>query len=286
MNRTLFHIKYLITIILLAFSSFMSVAQDADAPQDPDEEYTATSGDETYSSYEKRYFDRKRLQELKNQPEFQYDKTIDPQTQNIREISDQEFFSDTSRRKRSNAEQGGTGNSRSGSSKSSSEQQKEQKRNQSSQSAPVSISWPLVLIIFAVLVVLLMMALKLKPGSLFSRSGAKDIEEQQEHKEDIHKMQFESELDKAIRMQNYRMALRIMYLETLKKMTDRNIINWQPEKTNWDFVREVNEPSLKVPFTEITNAYDYAWYGEFAIDEPLFRMMQDKMLRFRKIMGS
>lgn len=291
--RLIQYIRNLFAMLLLACCSFAAQAQNEEegtkVVDPPSYEYKDNNdeGSET-STYEKRYYDTRRLNELRSQREFQYDKTYEENSERLREISDREYFSDSSRRMRRQEE--GAASSRSGSRNGSKEQSSSSSREKSS-SSPRSSSGSsgnvlLILLLFAALVIILMIVLKLRPGSLFRRSAEKDLAPVEEAAEDIHKIHFESELDKAIRLKNFRLALRIMYLETLKKLTDKNMIAWRPEKTNWDYVRELNDPQLKKPFTEITNAYDYAWYGEFAIDEPLFRMMQDKMNTFRKTMGN
>jgi Domain of unknown function (DUF4129) len=273
------HIIQLFIAVLLAAAPGAVLAQPEPEEVTVDVPAEVNENDESYTSYDKRYYDRFRLQELKKQREFQYDSVDDKNAERLREISDREYMADSSKWK--NRNNGGNG-SQNGSGNDT--RRSEQKNKSTSVHSGGSGNWLLILLLFLALVVILMVALKLKPGSLFSRRGAKDIAEHETTVENIHTMKFESELEKAIRLKNFRLALRIMYLETLKKMTDQNVIHWQPEKTNWDYVREVKDAGLRAPFTEITNAYDYAWYGEFAIDEPLFRMMQDKMTRFRQKM--
>lgn len=277
-------------MLLMACCSFAAMAQEEEQPVDAPVEERVKDPEEynekaEVSPFEKRYYDTRRLDELRNQREFQYDKTYEENSERLREISDKEYFSDSSRRSRGNSEQG---TSRRENSKNPKEQQSSRREKSSSASVSPggSGSGLLILLLFAALVIIVMIALKLRPGSLFRRSAETEVAPVATAAEDIHKIHFESELEKAIRLKNFRLALRIMYLETLKKMTDRNIIAWRPEKTNWDYVHEIKDMQLKKPFTEITNAYDYAWYGEFAIDEPLFMLMQQKMNAFRKTMGN
>lgn len=277
-------------MLLMACCSFAARAQEEEQPADAPveqvidpEEY---NGKAEVTPYEKRYYDTRRLDELRNQREFQYDKIYEENSEGLREISDKEYFSDSSRRSRGNSEQSASRRENSKSPKEEQSSRREKSRSSSSPSSSGSGSGLLILLLFAALVIIVMIALKLRPGSLFRRSAEKEVAPVETAAEDIHKIHFESELEKAIRLKNFRLALRIMYLETLKKMTDKNIIAWRPEKTNWDYVREINNEQLKKPFIEITNAYDYAWYGEFPIDEPLFMLMQQKMNAFRKTMGN
>jgi hypothetical protein len=279
--------KCLIATVALLLFVLPVMAQGHDEDKVITRVEVGTGEDNDYvNKYEKRYYSRDRLQELKSQREFQYDSIEEKRKSDLREISDKEYFSDTTNKNRS----GGGGSARSGrESRNNREGRNSERKEKNSSSSPASggsFNWILILILFLALVVILMAVLKLSPRGLFSRSGASDIAEPEKHVEDIHSMKFETELEKAIRLKNYRLALRIMYLESLKKLTDKGIIHWRPEKTNWEYVREINDSNLRAPFTEITNAYDYAWYGEFAIYEPTFRMMQEKMNSFKQKIGS
>ena len=78
----------------------------------------------------------------------------------------------------------------------------------------------------------------------------------------------------AIKNQNYRLAIRYYYLQTLKFLTEKNIISWEPEKTNEDYIKEIDTDSLNSDFKTITKIYDYVWYGEFGIDEFKFEKLK------------
>lgn len=92
-------------------------------------------------------------------------------------------------------------------------------------------------------------------------------------------------IKKALDNKNYRLAIRFYYLHILKLMTDREIISWEIQKTNDDYLHEINTSELKLPFTKITRLYDYVWYGNFAIDEPSFLRAQAKFTALQKKLG-
>ncbi|MGB7394250.1 MAG: DUF4129 domain-containing protein [Pricia sp.] len=74
-------------------------------------------------------------------------------------------------------------------------------------------------------------------------------------------------VQKALADKNYRLAIRYYYLHLLQLMTEKDIISWELQKTNDDYLREIDNPDLKPSFSKITRWYDYIWYGEFPIDE-------------------
>jgi len=101
----------------------------------------------------------------------------------------------------------------------------------------------------------------------------------------INNMQLNELIAQAIQVKDYRLAVRFYYLLILQKLTDKELIVWQQEKTNEDFIREVAKLKIASDFTEITQLYDFVWYGNFEINEPeflkattLFNTLKNKIL--------
>jgi hypothetical protein len=85
--------------------------------------------------------------------------------------------------------------------------------------------------------------------------------------ENIHELDFATRLREAEDGGNYRLALRLGYLELLKHLTDQGLIDWQPNKTNHAYLRELadSRPTARAPFSELTRQFEYVWYGELAL---------------------
>ena len=101
----------------------------------------------------------------------------------------------------------------------------------------------------------------------------------------INNLQLNELIAQAIQEKDYRLAVRFYYLLILQKLTDKELIVWQQEKTNEDFIREVAKLKIASDFTEITRLYDFVWYGNFEINEPeflkattLFNTLKNKIL--------
>jgi hypothetical protein len=86
----------------------------------------------------------------------------------------------------------------------------------------------------------------------------------EEHIENIDLDQF---IKDALAQRDYRMAIRYMYLRTLKQLSWHQLIEWHFDKTNSDYYREIENPSIKENFKKVSYLYDYVWYGEFPLDE-------------------
>jgi len=100
---------------------------------------------------------------------------------------------------------------------------------------------------------------------LFSKSNENTVllseEERIMKTEDIQSL-----IKKALEEKNYRLAIRYYYLYLLNLLTERELITWELQKTNEDYLQELSQSKLKPLFQKVTLLYDYIWYGEFQID--------------------
>lgn len=82
-------------------------------------------------------------------------------------------------------------------------------------------------------------------------------------------------IQNAINDQNYRLAIRYYYLLSLKNLSENETIQWELQKTNKDYVNEINDEALKQNFINITRIYDYVWYGGFSVDALKFSHLKN-----------
>ena len=64
----------------------------------------------------------------------------------------------------------------------------------------------------------------------------------------------------------------------LKSLSDKNIIEWDIEKTNLDYQREIQNTEIKKNFRFLSYVYEYSWYGEFELTEDDFRKAENAFL--------
>ena len=88
--------------------------------------------------------------------------------------------------------------------------------------------------------------------------------------EDIHEMDFEKFLREATESKNYRLAIRLCYLWSIRMLADANHLHWEPGKTNHDYLRELRTSPLSEGFRELSYYFEYAWYGNFSVTAELF----------------
>lgn len=99
--------------------------------------------------------------------------------------------------------------------------------------------------------------------------------------ENIHEIDFDAEIDKAVAQHNYRLAVRLLYLKCLKQLSDASLIQWQPDKTNITYINELSETEQRHTFKLLTRQFEYVWYGGFAIDAPVFKQINELFQQFK-----
>jgi hypothetical protein len=149
--------------------------------------------------------------------------------------------------------------------------------------AAYETNWGRVLLyagLVALIVLLVMMLLKVNAFKMFygrSASSAKfDVME-----ENIHEMDFERLIQESIDQQNFRKAIRLTFLYSLKLLSDRQLILWELGKTNHDYVGELEKTELKNGLNELSFYFDYAWYGNFLVTRETFNKVQSMFQDFK-----
>ena len=117
--------------------------------------------------------------------------------------------------------------------------------------------------------------------SFFGKKNRKvEIRDEELH-ENIHEINFSESILKFEKAGDFRSAVRYQFLFILKKLSDKKLITWNPEKTNKDYVAELKVPHLKNQFYDLSYIFDYVWYGEFSIDEESYLAFKNQYQSFK-----
>lgn len=116
---------------------------------------------------------------------------------------------------------------------------------------------------------------------LFGRSN-KDLQPYTLFQNDINNISFDDEIEKAVNNADYRLATRLQYLQALKKLSDKQHINWQLNKTNNDYLLETARKPFNDSFTGLTFNFEHIWYGGKQISKEHFVKMSEKFQQFNK----
>ena len=110
-----------------------------------------------------------------------------------------------------------------------------------------------------------------KHPELFARSGRRKPMEYEVTEDTIYGVDFPSEIKKALENENFREALRLMYLQTLKSLSDYHQIEWQPFKTPTQYTFEFRQTDFK----RMTSLFVRVRYGGFGADKDMIRDMHN-----------
>jgi len=92
----------------------------------------------------------------------------------------------------------------------------------------------------------------------------------------------DSLLRNAIKSGNYRLGVRYLYLQSLKRLSEKKFIEINTNKTNYEYVTEIRKHKFANEFASLTLQYEYVWYGEYPVDERLFEQIQSGFTQFTK----
>ena len=105
---------------------------------------------------------------------------------------------------------------------------------------------------------------------IFGRNSDRKIINYDEIEKNLHLVDFEKLIQKSLESGENRLTIRYYYLWLLKKMSEKQIIGWDVEKTNSDYLYEIKNEVQKEDFAYLSYLYNNIWYGEFELDENTF----------------
>lgn len=105
---------------------------------------------------------------------------------------------------------------------------------------------------------------------IFGKQASRNIIKYDDLESNLQLVDFEKLIKQSLQAGETRLSIRYYYLWLLKRMADRQIIEWDPEKTNSDYQYEIKGEQLSKDFSYLSYLYNYIWYGEFEIDAVAF----------------
>ncbi|HEX6914894.1 MAG TPA: DUF4129 domain-containing protein [Chitinophagaceae bacterium] len=139
----------------------------------------------------------------------------------------------------------------------------------------------IIILLLVAVIVFFVIKLTRNRSAVFGGRGGKGLP-YQVSMEDIHSISFEDAIREALNNGNYRFAVRLLYLQSLKLLSDRGLIDWKPGKTNQEYVHETIPHPSHDSFLELTAAFEYAWYGGENVTREDYAGIEDAFHNFQK----
>ncbi|MBK3517431.1 DUF4129 domain-containing protein [Carboxylicivirga marina] len=99
-------------------------------------------------------------------------------------------------------------------------------------------------------------------------------------KANIEDQKLDNMLEVFINNQAYREATRIIFLQILRTLNRKGLIQWNAFKTDRDYFFELDDKSIKQEFLQIIRQYEYVWYGKFEISAADFEFLKANFAHF------
>jgi hypothetical protein len=117
-------------------------------------------------------------------------------------------------------------------------------------------------------------------NNIFAQKNKKSNLQMEE--EEIFDPKLEKMLQKALAKKKFRLALRYLYLLTLQKLSENNLIKVAPGKTATEYIYEIENEKIKKQFHNINYYFEYGWYGNFPVDSNIYSRADDAYNVFKK----
>ncbi|WP_158640533.1 DUF4129 domain-containing protein [Anseongella ginsenosidimutans] len=96
---------------------------------------------------------------------------------------------------------------------------------------------------------------------------------------------FKERMEEALGQRNFRLAIRLYYLDILRHLSGAGLIEWHPDKTNRQYFREISSKELRDRFGRLTRLFEYVWYGETSPGEADFEAARAEFHALKNSIG-
>lgn len=92
-------------------------------------------------------------------------------------------------------------------------------------------------------------------------------------------------LQEALAKGDFRAAVRIYFIFIIRDLSSKNWIRWEKEKTNFQYLREMESKEVYADFNQSVSYFEIIWYGKREIDRPTFEKIQPDFTRLLDKLG-
>lgn len=130
------------------------------------------------------------------------------------------------------------------------------------------------LLIGAIIVLIVWLFIRLNPGPQLI--GTPETGSVSFHEEEaiVRSQDIASLIASAISAGDFRLAVRYYYLQLLRHLNEKGLINYEFQKTNAEYLAEIKDDGFKPKVKRLMRLYDFIWYGSFNVTENDFSVAQ------------
>lgn len=166
--------------------------------------------------------------------------------------------------------------------------QQQQQGNRNNEQRPFNFGGNASPVLKVLIIILVVIALFILVRSLLGLNNPKNkaikpvlsVEELEQLEENLHQADLADFIKRALGQENYALAIRLYYLAILKELSIKQLINWKKDKTNRDYLREMNRTPLATDFADLTLIFERIWYGNISLQQREFAQIAPKFKAF------
>lgn len=132
-------------------------------------------------------------------------------------------------------------------------------------------------IIALVIGLIIYLFIKMNPGNTVLKEPEQGKVFLTEDEEIIKEKDIPELIKGALSREDYRLALRYSYLLVLRDLDQKDVIEFEAQKTNADYLSELKTGTLADNFKTITRLYDFTWYGGFSLSAQGYKEAGEKV---------
>lgn len=130
-----------------------------------------------------------------------------------------------------------------------------------------AFGWLFYLVLAAAVIYLVYILFNEGGSGLFSSKQNRTLNNYEEiTAENIESADINRLINNAESSNDYRLAIRYYYLLVLKNLSLKNYIKFEDDKTNADYLNEIDSTAFIKEFRYISYLFNYIWYGEFSLN--------------------
>ncbi len=111
-------------------------------------------------------------------------------------------------------------------------------------------------------------------GLLFGKVKTNEIKIV-ERDEDISNINFDELISVSIDNKHYKLAIRYLFLKSLKLLSENGLVELRNNKTNHQYLSEIKNHQIAEVFRNTTSMFEWIWYGDFPVNEDIMKSSQN-----------
>ena len=139
------------------------------------------------------------------------------------------------------------------------------------------------MIIIAGALFIIIVYLRMSSFRLIAKRGQRlQVHKEATPAEDLLTTDYESAIQQAIGREDNRLAIRLLFLQTLQRLHGKSFIHYAPGTTNAAYARQLRQKEKAEKFHQLATVFEYTWYGHFSVNASQFNHVHQQFLSFQK----